>query len=447
MFDSTSVLIFFKWLNDDIFALPGTVLFFGAAVILTIKTGFIQIRAIPHFARLISKGIREKKEQKALTTATNAINPFHALFTALASSIGMGNVVGPGTAIITGGPGALFWLVIYIGFASVTKFTEVMFALHTRTRTSDGKIIGGPMEYLKAVTPFLAHWYAAIMATLLAGWCAMQSNTLANIYAIESVPRWSIGLLLAVITAHVLGGGAQRVGAVASKLVPVMTILYVSFSLFILLKYISALQHAFVLIKNNIFSPAAPIGGFLGATIFQAMRYGMFRGVFISESGLGTASIPHAMANTKHHIDQGVLAMGSTIADMTLSMLSGLLVLVTGIWMRGGFSVTLVYEIFKEHTSAFGQLALLTSVSLFVLTTIIGNSFSGLQNFTSLSKGRWSRVYMGLVIMCVFVGSISSVPLLWEMMDTVLVLAAIPNLLGLLYLAFKYPYVLHLSQE
>jgi AGCS family alanine or glycine:cation symporter len=447
MLNSNSLLVFFKWLNDDIFALPGTMLFFGAAVILTLKTRFIQVRAIPHFMRLISKGIREKKEQKALTTASNAINPFHALFTALASSIGMGNVVGPGTAIIAGGPGALFWLVIYIAFASVTKFTEVMFALHTRTQTSEGKIIGGPMEYLKAVSPFLAHWYAAIMATLLAGWCAMQSNTLANIYAIESVPRWAIGLILALITAQVLGGGAKRVGVVASKLVPVMTILYVSFSLFILLKDIAALKQAFMLIAGNIFTPAAPVGGFLGATIFQAMRYGMFRGVFISESGLGTASIPHAMANTKHNIDQGVLAMGSTLADMTLSMLSGLLVLVTGIWMQGGFSVTLVYEIFKLHTPVVGQLALLTSVSLFVLTTIIGNSFSGLQNFTSLSQGRWPRVYMGIVVLCVFIGSIMAVPLLWEIMDTVLVLAAIPNLLGLLYLAFKYPYVLHLSQE
>jgi Na+/alanine symporter len=123
------------------------------------------------------------------------------------------------------------------------------------------------------------------------------------------------------------------------------------------------------------------------------------------------------------------------------------LVLVTGIWMQGGFSVTLVYEIFKLHTPVVGQLALLTSVSLFVLTTIIGNSFSGLQNFTSLSQGRWPRVYMGIVVLCVFIGSIMAVPLLWEIMDTVLVLAAIPNLLGLLYLAFKYPYVLHLSQE
>ena len=220
-----------------------------------------------------------------------------------------------------------------------------------------------------------------------------------------------------------------------------MFILYVSFSLFILFKDVAALTNAFSLIASHIFSPAAPIGGFVGASIFKAMHHGIINGVFISESGIGTASIPHAMADVKHHSDQGILAMGSTMADILLSSISGLLILVTGI-MRGEPSSTLVYEVFKVYTPFVGHIILLISVSLFVLTTVIGNSFNGLQNFTSLSRGRWTFAYLSILIVCIFTGAILPTPLVWEIMNTILVVAAIPNLLGLLYLAFKYPNVL-----
>ncbi|MCX5924937.1 MAG: amino acid carrier protein [Candidatus Dependentiae bacterium] len=442
MLDTSYLIAFFKWLNNDVFALPAAILFFGVSIILTIKTGFLQIRAFPRFLRLIFKGLSTTKYEKKSTSFGNAINPFHALFTALGTSIGVGNIVVPGIAITTGGPGALFWLVIYIFFASVTKFTEVMFALHTRTKNDRGDIVGGPMEYLKAVHPWLAYWYAAIMSALLIGFSAVQSNTLSSIYALEKIPAWTTGLVLAIITVLILSGGARRIGAVASKLVPFMFVLYVSFALFILLKDITALVNALKLIMNSILMPAAPLGGFLGASIFQAIHCGMIRGVFISESGIGTASIPHAMADVKHHIDQGILAMGSTIADILLSAISGLLILVTGIWMRGGLSNTLVYEVFKLYTPLAGQIILLVSISLFVLTTVIGNSFNGIQNFTSLSRGHWTKLYTSVLIFCLFLGSILPTPLVWEAMDTVLFLAAVPNLLGLLYLAFKYPTIL-----
>jgi len=443
--DTNKLLFFLKWLNDDILAIPAALLFFGISIILTVQTRFLQIRALPTFARLIVHGLRQQKYEKNSSTFGNAINPFHALFTALGTSIGVGSIVGPGIAIATGGPGALFWLVIYIFFASVTKYTEVMFALYTRTKSDHGDIVGGPMEYLKAVHPFLAYWYAAIMATLLIGFSSVQSNTLSNIYAIESIPQWITGLVLAITTILVLSGGARRIGAVASKLVPFMCFLYIFFSLFILFKDYSALTAALTLIKNNIFTPTAPVGAFLGATVFQALHYGMIRGVFISESGLGTASIPHAMADVTHHSDQGILAMGSTIADIFLSLISGLLTLVTGVWMQGKLSSTLVYEVFKIYTPVAAQIILLISISLFVLTTVIGNSFNGLQNFTSLCRGRYKCAYLSILIACVFMGSVLPTPLVWEAMDTVLVIAAVPNLLGLLYLARKYPHVLKVT--
>ncbi len=441
----TDLLSFFKWLNDDFFALPGSILFLGTALILTVKTGFMQFRALPHFFSLLIQGVQEKKYEKK-TKNDDSINPFHALFTALSTSIGMGTVVGPTIAIVTGGPGALFWLVVYIFFASVTKFTEVTFAIHTRTKTKSGHIIGGPMEYLKAVSGFLALWYSFIMTILFIGWSGLQANTLASIYALEQVPHWIVGLSLAIFVFIALRGGAKRVGALASKLVPIMFVLYVSFALFILCKDIAAFKHALQLIQQNIFSASAPVGGFFGASVFQAMRFGVFRGIYISESGLGTASIPHAMSDAQYASDQGVLAMGSTIADMLLSILSGLLVLVTGIWTRGGFSDTLIYEVFKMHVPVVGQLILLTSITLFVLTTVLGNSFNGMQSFSAILGRRWMPMYLFLTLLCIFFGALMPVPLVWEMMDTLLVLAAIPNIIGLLILAFRFPNVLKLRK-
>ena len=170
-------LMFFNWLNNEIFALPTTLLFFGIALILTIKTRFLQFRGFPHFIQLISAGVRGKGKFDQ-TGRKRTINPFHALFASMSTSIGMGSVVGPSLAIMTGGPGALFWLVVYIFFGSVTKFTEVAFALDTRIQMPDGRVIGGPMQYLKSVSNVLAKWYSVIMVFLFAGWSSLQSNTL-----------------------------------------------------------------------------------------------------------------------------------------------------------------------------------------------------------------------------------------------------------------------------
>ncbi len=449
MIDSFYLLSFFKWLNNDILAIPSAFLFFGASIFFTIKTNFLQLRVMPLFMRVIRmhrNTIKQEQNNAALgqdnVAFGNAINPLHALFTALGTSIGVGNIVGPGMAIVTGGPGALFWLVFYIICASATKFAEVMFALNTRTKNSNNEIVGGPMTYLKVVHPFLSYWYAVIMVVLLINFSAIQSNTLSSIYAIEHIPAWITGLLLMVVTAITIHGGARRIGLVASKVVPFMFVLYVLFSFFILFQNPAALLGAIKLIFNSILQPVAPIGGFLGATIFQAMHKGMFQGVFISESGIGTASIAHSMADVKQHADQGILAMGSTAADILLSVISGLLTLVTGIWMRsGGLSNTLVYEVFKTYTPVAGHYILLVSISLFVFTTVIGNSFNGLQNFRFLSSVGITG-YKLILLGFIFVGAILPVPLVWEIMNTFLFLAAIPNLLGLIYLAHKYPDVL-----
>lgn len=433
-------LSFFKWLNNDILALPVTILFFGTAIVLTIKTGFLQIRGVPRFINLITQGVAREK-CKGGEGEMRTMDSIHALFTAMATTIGIGNIVSPSLAIIAGGPGALFWLVFYIMIGSATKFTEVVFALHTRIKTDKGHIIGGPMRYLTEVKPWLAVWYGFAMALLMAGWSGIQANTLASILAAESVPVWCTGLVLAVLVWFVLQGGATRVGNVASALVPTMFVCYVSFALFILLTHPAALVHAFKLIWHSVLSPSAAVGGL---TAFGVMRIGICKGIFITESGLGTSSIPHAMADAKKPSDQGILAMFSAGADAFLSLLSGLLVLVTGVWMQGEFRSTMVYEVFKIYSPTFGQYVLMAAIALFAITTVIGNVFNGRQSFASLTNFKWVNAYVLFAVAVVFCGAFMRSCLIWEIMETALVFVAIPNLIGVLYLAFKQPDVLKL---
>ncbi len=350
--------------------------------------------------------------------------------------------MGPSIAIIAGGPGALFWLLVYIFFGSVTKFVEVTFALETRETLPNGKVVGGPIQYLRVVSTFLSRWYGSVIIFLFVGWCGLQSNTLAQIFAQEGVPEWYVGLILSAIVLTVISGGAKRVGQVASKLVPFMFFFYVLFAVLILFRDLGVLRAALTQVFTSIFVGMAPIGGFLGASVFQAMRHGVYRGIFITEAGLGTSSIPHAVADTKNPTDQGILAMYSTIAEAFLSILSGLLVLVTGVWLHGDFRSTLIYEAFKMNAPVLGQFVLLVSISLFVLTTVIGNSFNGRQSFSSLFGQRWLGVYTSCLLLVIFAGSIMEVHLVWEIMDTLLALIAIPNLIGITLLAFRKPEVL-----
>ncbi len=436
------VYSFFDWLNNHVLAFPSIILFFGVSVLLTFKTGFAQIRAFPRFLRLIRSGVKEVKQKRGET-----INPFHALFTAMATTIGMGNIVSPSLAIMIGGPGALFWLLFYMFFGSVTKYTEVTFALSTREFLKDGFVVGGPIQYLKSVSNWLSNWYGYVIIFVIVSWSGAQANTLANIMALEGIPHWVIGLMLAVFVLLTLRGGAKRVGAFASKAVPIMFVLYMLFALSILVQNPIALMNAIKQVFQNAFSPAAAVGGFFGASVFRAVREGMFRGIFITEAGLGTSSIPHALADTKNPTDQGALAMGSIIADACLSALSGLLVLITGIWSLGSFRSTLIYEVFKLHAPGIGQYVLLFSVTLFVSTTVMGNALNGMQSFGILVKDNHilMKLYMGFNLAAIFIGALVPMKLLWDIMDTLVMFVAVPNLIGLVILAFKRPDVLRLK--
>lgn len=420
---------FFYWINSSVLALPTTVFFLGTAVYLTLKFQFKQFTAFGRFLGLICGNLLGKKRlDKEGESAT--ITGFQALFTAMATAIGTGSIVAPSMAIIIGGPGALFWLVLYIFCGAAIKFAEILLALKTRVTTQDGKIIGGPMQYLSLTSPFLASWYGIMMMCVLLSWQNAQSNTLATIFAQEGIPQWVIGAALAGLVFVVLRGGAQRVSFLATKLVPIMFVMYVGFSCYILFNNIHAVYQAIALVLGDVFSPIA----FSAATLLRAANAGTFKGIFITEAGLGTAAIPHALADTKNYEDQAILGMYSSAADIVLSIISGLLVLVTGVWQMGEFRSTMIYESFKLHVPGFGQYILLISITLFVLTTVIGNGFNGLQIFSGFTQYRWRNIFIGIVSAIVFFGSLMPAPLVWEMVNTILALAAFPHLIGLLML-------------
>jgi alanine or glycine:cation symporter, AGCS family len=423
-------------LINNLLSYPSLIVFLGTALILTIKNGFLQFRGFPYFWRLITQGVREQH------TKAKTINPFHALFTAMATTIGMGNIVGPSFAISVGGPGALFWLLIYIILGSATKFTEVTFAVATRTTTATNDIIGGPTQYLKLLSPKLAAAYGLLTIFLFTGWSSLQVNTLACIWQQEGIPVWFSGALAATILLLVVFGGVKRIGYFASRIVPLKFILYISFSLLILGKDLPAVWAAIKLVFASIVNPVAAVGGFAGATIFAAMREGIYKSIFITESGIGTSSISHALSDVKKPVDQGILAMFSGIADLFLCTLSGLLTLVTGVWMSGKLNNTLTYEAFKLHAPFVGRYALVISILLFVITALIGNTYNGSQSFAAFTKHKYVNWYFVIAALIAFLGAFAHMPILWQFMDVLLAIVAIPHLIALLILAFKYPHIL-----
>lgn len=430
------------WLADlnDLTTAPAAILFFGVAILLTLRFGFLQFRAFPRFFQLVTGGVKERHKYDA-----QKIGPFQAMFTAMAGTIGMGNVVGPSIAILTGGPGALFWLLVYIFFGSMTKLAEVVLAMHTRERLPDGHIVGGPMEYLKKVHPFLGYWYMSFVAFLFVVWSGLQSNTLGQIFEMDGIPSWMVGVGLGALVYLVVKGGIHRIGAVASSLVPIMFVLYVTFALLILFKDVTALGNAIRLVLANILTPAAPFGMFLGASVMTAMKCGVYRSIHITEAGLGSSSIAHAMSDSNNPLDQGILAMFSMAADATLATLSGLIVLVTGIWTQGVFRSTLVYEAFKVSSSSFGALVLVVSVSLFVVTTVIGNTFNGMQSFSAFTRDRYMNLYLGITIITIMFGSLIDPETAWSITDIMLTIVVIPNVIGVAVLALRNPGYFKLS--
>jgi len=417
---------------------PSVILFLLISLILTFKTGFLQFRGFKRFIELVFYSLRRQKDNKNNIKA-KIMSPFHALFTAMATTIGIGNIIGPSLAIKAGGPGALFWLIVYIFFSSATKFVEVTFAVYSRKISKEGNVIGGPSQYLGMVSPFLAKLYALLTMFLFTVWSGVQVNTISSIGICENIPVWVTGLISVLILLFVVLSGVKKMGSILSKLVPFMFLFYISFALYIIFKDCSKLSESIKLVFNCIFSYKAFCGGTLGITFFTALKEGVYKSIFITESGLGTSSIAHSLSDVKEPIDQGILAMFSGIADIILCTLSGLLALVTGLWNNTILANTIIYQAFKLHCPIYGaQVFLLLSVFLFAITSLIGNTFNASQSFASLFGYKYIKLYFIVAALVAFLGAVIPTPFLWNMTDLITTFVAFLNLFGLLILSYKY---------
>lgn len=422
--------LFFSLIHEYT-ALPVVIIFLSAAFFFTYLTKFGQIRYFPYFLKLITGGISRTYDKK------NSITPIHALITAMSTTIGMGNIVGPSIAIMLGGPGALFWLLLYIFLGSSIKFVEVSYAVSTKTQNKEGQIIGGPMRYLSLLHPYFGLFYTILIIPLLLIWSGLQSNTFAQILSLDGISPFITGICLALYLCFVLFGGIKSVSNIANKLFPFMFISYVIAAFVILLRAPLSFFDVLSLIKTHLFYPGAISGGLFSISLISSMQAGILRGIFISESGIGTSAIAHSFADTKKPFDQGVLAMCATITDLFLCTLSGFITLKTGIFQEGVLRSTLVYEAFIRHSPLWGKYILQLSATMFVLTTIVGNSFNALQNFNVLTKFKYTKLFIFAVAFMVMYGAILPMLFLLQLSDLLLILVAIPHVLALIYLAGK----------
>ena len=373
------------------------------------------------------------------------ITPFNALMTALSATIGTGNIAGVATALFFGGPGALFWMWVIAVVGMATKFSEAVLAVRFRETDVHGRHVGGPMYYIRNGLGARWNWLGTAFAVfgMLAGFGignTIQSHSVSD--AMQSsfgVHPLVTGLIIAALVGLVLIGGIKWIGEVAGKLVPFMAIFYVGGGLIILITHADRLPEAFGLIFYHAFNPTSAAGGFAGATVWAAMRFGFARGVFSNEAGLGSAPIAHAAAQTHNPVRQGTVAMLGTFIDtIIICSITGLVIMVTGVWQSGQNGASLSALAFNTGLpGGWGQYLVSIGLALFAFTTIIGWSFYG-EKCTQFLFGERSNIpFRVLWVIVIPLGTLPGIDLgsLWLVADTLNALMAIPNLIALLLLS------------
>ena len=430
------------WLNGYVWGPPMIVLLVGTGIVLTFLTGGIQFRRL----RTVFIEVLGPRRSRGDGTVT----PFQAVATALASTVGTGNIVGVATAVVLGGPGALFWLWVSGLFGMCTKFAEIVIALHYRERDTSGIFRGGAMYILRngLGLPWLGGLFALLTAVAALGIGNMvQANSLVNsLDASFGISPEATGLALAAVTGLVILGGVRRIGEVAQVLVPFMTVVYLAGGTTILLLHLSEIPAAIGLVVSSAFTGTAASGGFAGSTVALALRHGVARGLFSNEAGLGSAPMVHAAAVTDHPVRQGLYGIFEVLVDTLLvCSVTGLALLVTGVWNSGANGAVLSGEAFRQGLPGeWGGMVVTISVVLFGFSTVIGWSYYGETALVYLVGTRAAIPYRIAWLVFIYLGATGSLQLIWSVADTLNGLMAIPNLIGVL---FSIPLLLRLQRE
>lgn len=429
--------------NGIVWGPPMLVLILGTGLFLQLRLGAMPIRRIGHGFALVWRGRSRDGDGE--------ISAFAALMTALAATVGTGNIAGVATAIALGGPGALFWMWCTALVGMATKYAEVLLAVHYREVDDHGEHIGGPMYAIKNGLSSRWRWLGTAFAVFggLAGFGIgnmVQANGISSVMNTAfGVPEWACGVGLALLTGAVVLGGIRRIGAAAEALVPFMCVSYIVCALIVLVVFAERLPEALGLVFTHAFTPVAAGGGFAGAAVWAAMRYGVARGVFSNEAGLGTAGIAQAAGSTRSAVRSGLIGMMGTFIDtLIVCTLTGLAIIASGVWSSGDSGAVLSSSAFEAAMPGFGKYLLAIELAVFALTTIFGWCYYSEKCWEYLLGTRSEWPFRWLWTIAVFFGAIAQLDFIWLVADTLNAFMAIPNLLSLLLLS---PVVVSLSRE
>lgn len=434
-------------INGVVWGPPMLILILGVGLFLSVGLKMMPILRIGTGFRLMLKGTKPRKGEEN----AGEIPPFQALMTALSATVGTGNIAGVATAIFLGGPGALFWMWMSALVGMGTKFSEAVLAVRFREVDEQGNHTGGPMYYIKnGLGPRWA-WLGSVFALFgcVAAFGAgntVQANSIADVLQADfNVPAWLTGLILMVLVGLVLIGGVRRIGRVAAALVPAMTIFYLVAGVGALLLNAAAVPGAIIMVVESAFTPVAAQGGFAGAAVWAAIRFGVARGIFSNEAGLGTAPIAHASAQTKEPVRQGLIAMLGTFIDtIIICSITGLTIVISGVWTSGISGAALTSAAFTSSIPVLGEYVVPIALAIFAFTTVLGWSYYGERCAEYLFGIRVIRLYRAIWVMVLPVGAVVSLELVWLMADTLNALMALPNLIALVLLS---PVVFRLARE
>lgn len=435
--------------NNFIWGVPAMICIIGVGLVLSFRTQFLQIRKFP-YAMKVTIGRMFRKKQ----AADGAMTPFQAVCTALAATVGTGNIAGVAGAIAIGGPGAVFWMWISALLGMCTKFSEVTLAVHFREKNDKGEFVGGPMYYIKNGLKKHWHWLAYLFAafgviTVFGTGNATQVNTITTaidsalfnygIISKDSVSNINlvIGIVLAVLLALILLGGIKRIGQVTEKLVPFMALFYVVLALGVVILNINHVPAVFKEIVEGAFSPASVTGGVVGS-FFMSMKKGVSRGIFSNEAGLGTGSIAHACADTRKPVKQGFFGIFEVFVDtIVICTLTALVILCSEVPITYGQAAGAELTI-SGFTATYGNwVSLFTAVAMccFAFSTIIGWGLYGARCIEFLFGTKVNKPFMFVYSLVAIVGATLDLGLLWSIAETFNGLMAIPNLIAVFLLS------------
>jgi len=435
--------------NNFIWGVPAMICIIGVGLLLSVRTKFLQIRKFPYAMKQTIGKIFDKKD-----ASDGAMTPFQAVCTALAGTVGTGNIAGVAGAIAIGGPGAVFWMWISALLGMCTKFSEVTLAVHFREKNAVGDWVGGPMYYIKNGLKKHWHWLAFLFAlfgvlTVFGTGNATQVNTITT--AIDSallnfniipesatkVVNLVIGVIVAILVAMILLGGVKRIGRVTERLIPFMALLYIVLAFGVIILNIDRVPGVFYSIIDGAFHPASVTGGIVGS-FFLSMKKGVARGIFSNEAGLGTGSIAHACADTGEPVKQGMFGIFEVFTDTILiCTLTAMVILCSGIPVGYGADAGAELTI-SGFTATYGNwVSIFTAVALccFAFSTIIGWGLYGSRCMEYLSSEKWVKPFMVVYALVAIVGATMDLGMLWSIAETFNGLMAIPNLIALFLLS------------